>query len=269
MSFGLGDITGAMTGGLVGEDVYGIWGDDEAAEAAEKGAATTAAAQRESLEYLKEREAQPQFYREQALQQLGAYYGLPQYTADTGMSQDDHQANVDKLAELQARRAGMGDPGGSMIQRAAGGAMVKGMDSEIAALEEQIAGYEPSVAQDPMQGQQDFIQGVKQSPFYESMISEGEDAASRFASMGGMRRSGNLESRYVQNSQDVLQRLVNERLSGITGMANLPSNVPQIAQGISGVGQTIGQGQIAAGQIQQQGQQNRINTALGIGSMMI
>lgn len=49
---------------------------DSASEAATQGAATTAGAEREALDYMKEREAIPQQFREGALKGLGGVYGL-------------------------------------------------------------------------------------------------------------------------------------------------------------------------------------------------
>lgn len=56
-------------------DMFGGGGDD-AAEASIEASEIQAQYQREALEYLKEREAVPQAYREAALEQMGAEYGL-------------------------------------------------------------------------------------------------------------------------------------------------------------------------------------------------
>lgn len=60
-------------------------GGDEAAEAAERAAATQAGWEKEALEYLKEREEIPQQFREGALKGLGGLYGLP---GGTGSQQE-------------------------------------------------------------------------------------------------------------------------------------------------------------------------------------
>lgn len=60
----------------MGGFIRGITGADKAARSARRGAAMSADAQREALEYLKEREAIPQEFREGALQNIGALYGL-------------------------------------------------------------------------------------------------------------------------------------------------------------------------------------------------
>ena len=116
---------------------------------------------------------------------------------------------------------------------------------------------------------QSMIDDVQSSPFYGSMIQQGEDAASRLASQQGLRRSGNLEERYVQNSQNVLQNLVGQRLQGLTGMANLPSNTNAIAGGMQGIGTTEAQGIQSQAQIEQQASQNAMNLVGTIGGAMI
>jgi len=58
---------------------------DKAADASRAGAATTAGAEREALDYMKEREAIPQQFREGALKGLGGVYGLE---GGTGSQQD-------------------------------------------------------------------------------------------------------------------------------------------------------------------------------------
>lgn len=62
--------------GLVTDAVGDLLGTGDAARSAERGARITADAQREALEYLKEREALPQAFREEALTGLAGLYGL-------------------------------------------------------------------------------------------------------------------------------------------------------------------------------------------------
>lgn len=69
------------TAAIIGASLIGVGGAalgaSKAASASKRAAATQAGAQMEQLEYLREREAVPQAYREQAIQQLGGLYGLP------------------------------------------------------------------------------------------------------------------------------------------------------------------------------------------------
>jgi hypothetical protein len=169
--------------GFVGDVVGGVTGATAAGEAAERGAATAAGAQRESLEYLKEREALPQQYREAGLGQLAGIYGLEG-----------------------------GDP--------------------------------------------DALARLERSPIYQAIMSSadiGEESVLTRASQMGMTRSGDVEYDLADYNARLKQQALTGGLEGIRGMAQLPSMAPEIAQGISGIGTTLAQGQIAKGQAQQAG----------------
>jgi hypothetical protein len=251
MSDALNKVVEVGSFGMI-DDVTGV---DAAGKAGERAAATQAQARRESLDYLKETEAKPQFYREQSLGQLGGFYGLPQYqdTAD----RDQYDAYTNEIADLQSQYDVQAGIGGSRSRKNR-----RGLQRQI---DEQsrlqgLMGYDPNAALEgeyipagqQQNGQQQFVDSVQQSPFYNSMIQEGEQGAARHASQFGLGRSGNLKEAFVQNSQNVLQGLVQQRLSGLQGMAQLPSNANQIAGGISGIGQTLAQGQMAGPMAQQQ-----------------
>lgn len=60
------------------------YGANKAAKASKSAANTQAAAEQRSLDYMMEREAIPQFYREQALQSLGGLYGMQGYQGEDG-----------------------------------------------------------------------------------------------------------------------------------------------------------------------------------------
>lgn len=186
---------------------------EEAAQAARDAAAIQAQYQREALDYLKQREELPQYYREQALTGLGGLYGL-------------------------------------------GGA-------------------------DALSAQQQIVSDITQSPLYGALTdtSEAERAGTeslmrQAAATGGL-RSGNVQANmydYItnlrnQSKNQALQQLYNQRMSGLAGLASLPSNVGQIAQSMSGIGTTLAQGQLGAAQALQAGQQQNINTLLGLGQL--
>jgi hypothetical protein len=176
----------------------------KAANASLAASETQADYEREALDYLKEREAIPQQYREGALNVLGGLSGLP---GGTG-SQDE------------------------LIQRAI------------------------------------------QSPLYQQLIGGqkfGEEAILRNASATGGLRSGNTSAAlYDYNTQlqnNALLESYNQQLMGLQGMAGLPSMAPQIANQISGIGETLGQGQIAAAQARQTGNQNTMNNLMGVANL--
>jgi hypothetical protein len=175
-------------------------GGGKAADASIRGSEIAAEAQREALDYLKETERRPQFYREGALDQLGSLYGLSAPPSN--------------------------QPEGGPI------------DGE----------YIPA---NPSTGNADFLQGILDDPFYEMMLERGEEGVLRNASVTGGLRSGNVQDGLYRANQDVLKELYDERISGLLGLAGLPSNANQIAQTTAGIGQTLGQGVIGAGQARQ------------------
>lgn len=182
----------ALLGGALIGGATSMIGAGQAAGAAESAAATSAQAQMAQLEYLKEREAIPQQFREEALTQLGGLYGLE---------------------------------GGAGTQQA-------------------------------------LIERAQASPLYGAIMGgreAGEEAILRQAGATGGLRSGNVQANlYDYNAQLQNQALLqsySQQLQGLTGMANLPSNAPQIGQVMGNIGQTQAAGQVASGQAWQQGLQ--------------
>ena len=176
-----------------------IFGGGDAADAATDSANIQAGAQREALDYLKEREAIPQQFREGALQQLGGAYGLE---------------------------------GGSGSQQA-------------------------------------MIDQAKASPLYASIMGgqqAGEQAILRNASATGGLRSGNAQGALTdygsQLSNQALLESYNQQMSGLQGLATLPSNANQIAQTTTGIGTTLAQGHTAAAQAKESGTSGLLDLGL-------
>ena len=177
----MGGVTDAISGSVGGW----IGGDDDVGDASKDASRIQASAQRDALDYLKEREELPQQLREGALTQLAGQYGLEG-------GEGDQQALIDRAIE---------------------------------------------------------------SPIYQAIMGgqkAGEESIMRNASMTGGLRSGNVQHNlYDYNTQlqnNAMLTSYNQQLTGLQGMANLPSNANTIAQGTAGIGQTIGQGIIGAEQ---------------------
>ena len=215
----------------------------KAADAAIEGSEIAAGAQREALDYLKQTEQLPQHYREGALSQLGALYGLdgpPQAAAQAPQSA----------------------PQAFNFQRTGGG-LIGDFASQVQAQANQ---YQQSQQQQPVgaqraqpQGKSGFLQGLLEDPFYEMMLERGEEGILRNASATGGLRSGNTQDALYRANQDVLRGLYDEKVSGLQGLARLPSNANSIAQTTAGIGQTLGQGVIGAGQAKQDAYGQLIN----------
>ena len=103
-----------------------------------------------------------------------------------------------------------------------------------------------------------------QSPFYQSMLQQGEDTILRNASATGGLRSGNAQQALAQNSQNVLNNLVQQQLGGISGLARTPLNTNQIASQMGNIGRQAGQGYLDAYGAQQQGLGNLIGLGAGL-----
>lgn len=128
-----------------------------------------------------------------------------------------------------------------------------------------------------------FINQAKQSPLYQGILAgrgAGEDAIMRQAGMTGGLRSGNVnQALYDYNTQlenKALMGAYGERLGGLQYLAGMqPGGAANIANAMSGIGGTLAEGQIAAGQAEQQGIANMIglggtvyNAVGGIGGIV-
>lgn len=92
------------------------------------------------------------------------------------------------------------------------------------------------------------------SPLYQAAVQQGENAVLRNASATGGLRSGNASENLAQVNQNALVAAYNDQIAGLQGLSSLPSNANNIAGLMSGVGNTLGQGQSAAGNALAQGQ---------------
>lgn len=92
------------------------------------------------------------------------------------------------------------------------------------------------------------------SPLYHAAIQNGENAVLRNASATGGLRSGSTSENLAQVNQNALIAAYNDQINGLQGLSSLPSNANNIAGYMSGVGNTIGQGQINYGNMVGQGQ---------------
>ncbi len=132
-----------------------------------------------------------------------------------------------------------------------------------------IEGYDESQ-------QQAMIDRSIASPLYQSIMGgqeAGEEAIMRQqAATGGLRSGSTQAAMYDYNTQLQNQALLesyNQQLTGLSGLAQLPSMAPQIASGISGIGQTLSAGQIAAAQAQQTGTQQGLSNMMGMANLGI
>ncbi len=108
-----------------------------------------------------------------------------------------------------------------------------------------------------------IIQRAEASPFYKTAVQRGEEGVLRNASATGGLRSGSANEALAAVNQNALMSSYANQLSGLQGMAQLPSNANNIAGAMSGIGQTLGQGMIGSANSAAAQQQANINNAAG------
>lgn len=113
--------------------------------------------------------------------------------------------------------------------------------------------------------QQGLIDQVQANPFYQSMISQGEEAVLRNAAATGGLRGGNVQQALAQNSQNVLQGLTNQYLGGFGQLAGFQPNTAGVASMTGGIGSTLAQGQLGAAQARQTG----LGNAMSLGGSIL
>lgn len=103
---------------------------------------------------------------------------------------------------------------------------------------------------------QEVMANLQASPIYGAITGQrqaGEEAILRNAAATGGLRSGNVQDALARYSGDLENQALMQSLSGLQGLAALPSNANQIAGAIGGIGQTLGQGVAGAAQTLAQG----------------
>tara|TARA_R110002020_G_scaffold276104_2_gene491400 strand:- start:524 stop:1069 length:546 start_codon:yes stop_codon:yes gene_type:complete len=170
---------------------------------------------------------------------------------------------------------GGGDGGASEASRLSAEGQQKGLDyirrldSPLVAYRNEALGGLSDYYMGGPQGQQSFYNNAMQSPAYQNLINTGEEAVLRNAAATGGLRGGGTQQALAQNSQNVLQSLVNQNLQGLQGFANPNLNTNSIAQLYGNIGDTRAQGVTAANQYRQNQQGQFLGAGLGLASLFI
>ena len=137
--------------------------------------------------------------------------------------------------------------------------------------------YLALLGQNGGQAQQQAIQGLEQTPGYQSQLQAGQRAVLQNASATGGLRGGNVQQglaefgsglfgQYYQNQLERLNQLQNQGLQTGMGLANLRAgNAAQIGNAMANIGQAQGQSILAQQAQRQQGAQG-LGSALGAGA---
>ncbi len=118
------------------------------------------------------------------------------------------------------------------------------------------------------EGGQEALANLQQSPIYGAVMSglqNSEDAIMRNAAATGGLRSGNVQNALSKNAQQLQNQALMQSMGGLNQLAGLNTNTNQIANTMSGIGQTLGQGQVASGQALQTGLGMGLNTLGAVG----
>lgn len=113
--------------------------------------------------------------------------------------------------------------------------------------------------------QQGLVDSAMQSPFYTSMLEQGEEALLRNAAATGGLRGGNVQSALAANSQNVLNSAINQQLGGLQTLSGFQPNTAGVAQATGNIGNTLAQGITAGAQAQQAG----MGQVLGLGGSVL
>jgi hypothetical protein len=238
----------AIVGSAVIGGIASSRGASKAAQASRDAADAQAQAQREQLDYLKETERLPQHYREQALGQLGSLYGIGAPPANDPVAQPSL-------------------PG---FNYQPGSGMFGNLGEQIVAYQSQQQPATQPATQPAMQqpqGKGAFLQGLTDDPFYRMLQERGEEGVLRNASVTGGLRSGNVQDSLYRANQDALFSVYNEQVSGLKGLAGLPSNANQIGNVMGSIGATQAGGLLGAGRAKQAGYQgisDSVGNAVGL-----
>ncbi|MCK4820147.1 tail fiber domain-containing protein [bacterium] len=233
------------------------FGDSGASDAAIDAAEIAADSQRESLDYLKEKERIPSWYSDQALNQLAGFYGLNQAPTSASIDQPQFVVNPAYGDPLDPRgdepqRMDYFDPELGMDENAYNSALALYNSSRVfdpnAPAYIENPNYADPATLPQVDGQAEFVAGVKQDPFYQSMLTQGEEAILRSSAATGGLRSGTANEALAQSNQNVLNQLTQQKLAGLREFTGATGYESGIASAISGIGSTTAQGLTAAAQ---------------------
>jgi hypothetical protein len=227
-------------------DAVGLTDSEAGARAVASGTSQQVAAQREALQYMKEREAVPQQYRESSLGLLGGFFGLNQGAG--GGTPKPQRSDYDS-----------GRSGSGLYGRAS-------QQLNDQAYQRDLAEWESTARASQGPSQQEAMQRIQNNPIYQATVGQlpqQEEAILRNRSATGALQTGGTDLMLAQNQQNNQLNAFQNVLGGLQGFASLPSNANNIANSISGIGVTQRQGTIGEAQSLAAGQQAVFEQATG------
>jgi hypothetical protein len=110
-----------------------------------------------------------------------------------------------------------------------------------------------------------IVSHAEASPFYQTAVRRGEEAVLRNASATGGLRSGSTSENLAEADQNALYAAYQTQLQGLQGLSKLPSNANNIANTMSGIGQTYAQGIAGQAQANAAAENQNFEQLLGLG----
>lgn len=104
-------------------------------------------------------------------------------------------------------------------------------------------------------GERGAVSAIERNPIFQATIGQlpqQEEAILRNASATGALRTGGTEAMLAENQRTNRLQAFQNTMSGLQGLARLPSYAPQIASGIAGIGETLAQGRIGGAMARQE-----------------
>lgn len=104
-------------------------------------------------------------------------------------------------------------------------------------------------------GERGAVSAIERNPIFQATIGQlpqQEEAILRNASATGALRTGGTEAMLAENQRQNRLQAFQNTMSGLQGLAGLPSYAPQIASGIAGIGETLAQGRIGGAMARQE-----------------
>lgn len=127
------------------------------------------------------------------------------------------------------------------------------------------------------EAQQQAISGIEQSPYFQSIAQQGENAMLQQASATGGLRGGDMQGALAQYRPQLLNQLVQQQYGNLGGLTNVGQSAAagqagagqaagaNIAQLLGNQGAALAGGQLAQGQVAGQS----FGSAMGIGGMFV
>lgn len=142
-----------------------------------------------------------------------------------------------KAAEAAGRTQAAAAQQGIEEQRRQFDKLVELMAPYVTAGQGALSAQQSLIGMGGQQAQQQAIQGLEQSPLFQSLVRQGEEALLQRASATGGLRGGNIQAALAEFRPQMLQQAIDQQYSRLGGLSTLGQAA---GAGQAGAGQTLG-----------------------------